>query len=114
MREILVFFRRLAHEIPWSASLCTTAFIEAEVVEVSQTVGHALTTYYGCRPEWGAMNYLVHEEVEREEAGETQGAILKYIRTPDDRRAAEQSMREMHRLLDGYAKGLAREYLSAK
>ena len=113
MSEILDFFRRLAHEIPWSASLCTTAFIEAEVVEVSQTVGHALTTHYGCRPDWGAMNYLVHEEVEREEAGETEGAILKYIRTPGDRRAAEQSMREMHRLLEGYAAGLARAYLPA-
>lgn len=60
------------------------------------------------------MNYLVHEEVEQEEAGETEGAILKYIRTADDRRAAEHSMREMHRLLDAYAKGLAREHLSAK
>jgi pyrroloquinoline quinone (PQQ) biosynthesis protein C len=59
------------------------------------------------------MNYLVHEEVEREEAGETEGAILKYIRTADDRRAAEDSMREMHRLLSAYATGLAREYLAA-
>jgi hypothetical protein len=59
------------------------------------------------------MNYLVHEEVEREEAGETEGAILKYIRTADDRRAAEDSMREMHRLLIAYATGLAREYLAA-
>jgi pyrroloquinoline quinone (PQQ) biosynthesis protein C len=112
MRAILAFFRRLANEIPWSASLCTTAFIEAEVVEVSQTVGHALRTFYGCRPDWGAMNYLVHEEVEREEAGETEGAILKYIRTAGDQTAAEQAMREMHRLLDAYAKGLAREHLA--
>jgi pyrroloquinoline quinone (PQQ) biosynthesis protein C len=59
------------------------------------------------------MNYLVHEEVEREEAGETEGAILKYIRTADDRRAAEDSMREMHRLLSAYATGLAREHLAA-
>jgi pyrroloquinoline-quinone synthase len=114
MSEILVFFRRLANEIPWSASLCTTALIEAEVVEVSQTVGQALAKHYGCRPEWGAMNYLVHEEVEQEEAGETEGAVLKYIRTAEDRRTAEQSMREMHRLLDAYAKGLAREHLSAR
>ena len=112
MSAILAFFRRLANEIPWSASLCTTAFIEAEVVEVSQTVGRALVGHYGCRPEWGAMNYAVHEEVEAEEADETEGAILKYIRTPDDRLAAEQSMREMHRLLDAYAKGLARTYLA--
>jgi hypothetical protein len=60
------------------------------------------------------MNYLVHEEVEAEEAGETEGAILKYIRSDDDRRAAERSMREMHRLLDAYAKGLARHYLPAR
>ena len=101
--------------IPWSASLCTTAFIEAEVVEVSQTVGQALTKHYGCRPDWGAMgtNYLVHEEVEQEEAGETEEAVLKYIRTADDRRVAEDSMREMHRLLTAYATGLAREYLAA-
>ena len=90
MNAIVDFFRRLAYEIPWSASLCTTAFIEAEVVEVSQTVGQALTKHYGCRPDWGAMNYIVHEEVEQEEAGETEGAILKYIRTADDRRIAEE------------------------
>jgi pyrroloquinoline-quinone synthase len=112
MSDILAFFARLAHEIPWSASLCTTAFIEAEVVEVSQTVGQALAKHYGCRPDWGAMNYRVHEEVEREEAGETEEAILKYIRTSDDRRIAEQSMREMHRLLEAYATGLARTHLS--
>jgi pyrroloquinoline-quinone synthase len=112
MQEILAYFSRLAHEIPWSAALCTTAFIEAEVVEVARTVGHGLTEHYGCRPDWGAMNYLVHEEVEREEAGETEGAILKYITTPGERQAAEQSMREMHRLLDAYAKGLARDYLT--
>src|SRR5678815_4329691 len=64
MSAILGSFRRLVYEIPWSASLCTTAFIEAEVVEASQTVGQALTKHYGCRPDWGAMNYLVHEEVE--------------------------------------------------
>jgi pyrroloquinoline-quinone synthase len=114
MRDILAYFRRLAHEIPWSASLCTTAFIEAEVVEISRTVGRALAGHYGCRPEWGAMNYLVHEEVEREEAGETEGAILKYIETAEDRWAAGQSMREMHRLLDAYAKGLARDFLPAR
>ena len=112
MKDILDYFRRLAHEIPWAASLCTTAFIEAEVVEISRTVGRALEEHYGCRSEWGAMNYQVHEEVEREEADETEGAILKYIRTADDRRAAEQSVREMHRLLHRYADGLTRDYLS--
>jgi hypothetical protein len=58
------------------------------------------------------MNYSVHEEVEREEAGETEGTILKYIRTPDDRRAAEEAMRQMHRLLAAYAQGLARAHLT--
>ncbi len=111
MRDIVAYFRRLAHEIPWSASLCTTAFIEAEVVEIARTVGRALVDHYGCRSDWGAMNYQVHEEVEREEADETEGAILKYIATPDDRRAAEQSVRDMHRLLEAYARGLEREYL---
>ena len=111
MRDILAYFRRLAQEIPWSASLCTTAFIEAEVVELARTVGRALTEHYRCRPDWGAMNYLVHEEVEREEADETEGAILKYIKTPAERRAAEDAMREMHRLLEAYARGLARDHL---
>ena len=85
------------------------------MVEISQTVGQAMTKHYGCRSDWGAMNYLVHEEVEQEEAGETEGAILEYIRTADDRRVAEDSMREMHRLLllKAYATGLAREYLAA-
>jgi hypothetical protein len=55
----------------------------------------------------------VHEEVEQEEAGETERAILKYIRTAGDRRVAEDSMREMHRLLGAYATGLGREHLAA-
>jgi pyrroloquinoline-quinone synthase len=110
MRDILAYFRRLAHDIPWTAALCTTAFIEAEVVEISRTVGRALAAHYGCRPDWGAMNYHVHEEVEGEEAGETESAILQYIRTPEERHAAEQSMREMHRLLEAYAQGLQRDY----
>ncbi len=111
MQAIVAFFKRLSHEVPWSASLCTTAFIEAEVVEISGTVGRALVEHYGCRTEWGAMNYLVHAEVEREEAGETEATILGYIRTPEERRAAEEAMREMHRLFEAYARGLAREYL---
>ncbi len=112
MDAIIRFFERMAHEIPWSASLCTTAFIEAEVVEISRTVGRALVEHYGCRQEWGAMNYRVHEEVEREEAGETEDAILLHIQTPEERHAAEQAMGEMHRLLCEYAAGLAREYLA--
>ena len=110
MRDILAYFQRLAHEIPWSAALCTTAFIEAEVVEISRTVGRALATHYGCRPHWGAMNYQVHEEVEGEEAGQTESAILQYIQTAEERHAAEQSMRAMHRLLEAYAQGLRRDY----
>jgi pyrroloquinoline quinone (PQQ) biosynthesis protein C len=112
MAAIIDFFRKLAHETPWSASLCATALLEEEVVEIAQTVGRALVQHYGVRPEWGAMNYTVHEAIEKEEAGETKKTILKYVRTPDDRRAAEAAMREMHRLLDAYAAGLARRHLS--
>ncbi len=113
MAGILDFFRRLAHEIPWSASLCATAFLEAEVVEISRTVGRALVEHYGCRPEWGAMNYAVHEEVEHEEAGETEKAILRHLSTPKDVHAAEAAMRELHTLLEAYAEGLARKHLGA-
>src|SRR5207245_1375582 len=84
----LAFFRRLADEIPWSASLCATALLEEEVVEIAQTVGRALVQHYGVRPEWGGMNYTVHEAIEKEESGETKKTILKHLRTPDDRRAA--------------------------
>jgi hypothetical protein len=82
-------------------------------VEIAQTVGRALVQHYEVRPEWGGLNYAVHEAIEREESGETKKTILKHVHTPDDRRAAEQAMREMHRLLDAYARGLAREYLAA-
>jgi pyrroloquinoline-quinone synthase len=111
MAAILAFFHRLAHTIPWSAALCTTALIEEEVVEISRTVGRALVQHYGCRPEWGAMNYAVHEAIEREEAGETRHAILAHLRTVEDRRAAEAAMREMHGLLEAYADALARRHL---
>lgn len=110
MAAILDFFRRLAHEIPWSASLCATALIEEEVVEISQTVGRALVQHYGCRPEWGGMNYAVHEAVEREEAGETRKTVLAHLRTPAALDVAERAMREVHRLLEAYADGLARRY----
>jgi pyrroloquinoline quinone (PQQ) biosynthesis protein C len=112
MAAILEFFRRLAHEIPWSASLCATALLEEEVVEIAQTVGRALVQHYGVRPEWGGMNYTVHEAIEKEESGETKSKILKHLRAPEDRRAAEAAMREMHALLERYADGLARRYLS--
>lgn len=111
MAAIIDYFKTMAYELPWSAALCATALIEEEVVEISQTVGTALVAHYGVRPEWGGMNYHVHEMVEKEEAGETKGAILKHIRTPEDRAAAEAAMREMHRRLSGYAEALGRTHL---
>ena len=77
-----------------------------------RTVGKALVQHYGVRPEWGAMNYTVHEAIEKEESGETKKTILKHLATPDDRRAAEAAMREMHALLEAYADGLARRALA--
>jgi pyrroloquinoline quinone (PQQ) biosynthesis protein C len=112
MAAIIAFFRRLAHEVPWSAALCATALLEEEVVEIAQTVGKALVQHYGVRRDWGAMNYTVHEAIEKEESGETKKTILKHLRTSDDRRAAEAAMREMHRLLEAYADSLARRELS--
>jgi pyrroloquinoline-quinone synthase len=112
MAAIVDFFRRLAHEIPWSASLCATALLEEEVVEIARTVGKALVEHYGVRPEWGGANYTVHEAVEAEESGETKAAILKHLRTLEDRRAAEAAMREMHDLLERYAAGLSRRWLA--
>jgi pyrroloquinoline-quinone synthase len=108
MAAIVDFFRRLAHEAPWSASLCATALLEEEVVEIARTVGKALVQHYRVRSEWGGSNYTVHELVEQEEAGETKGAILGHLRTADDRRAAEMAMREMHRRLEVYADSLTR------
>jgi pyrroloquinoline quinone (PQQ) biosynthesis protein C len=110
MAAILAFFRRLAHEIPWSAALCATALLEEEVVEIARTVGRALSQHYGVRPEWGAANYTVHEAIEQEESGETKKTILGHLTTAEDRRAAEAAMREMHDLLVAYADGLARRY----
>ena len=58
------------------------------------------------------MNYAVHEEVENEEAGETERAILRHLRTPADIQAAEKAMREMHARLESYGEGLARKHLA--
>ena len=113
MQAIGDFFKELAHELPWSASLCATALLEEEVVEIARTVGKALVQHYGVRPEWGGMNYTVHELVELEEAGETKNAILKHLETPEDRRAAEAAMREMHRLLEVYAESLTRRHCAS-
>lgn len=110
MAAILAFFQRLAHEVPWNAALCATALLEEEVVEIAKTVGRALVEHYGVRPEWGAANYTVHEAIEKEESGATKQALAQHIRTPEDRRAAEAAMREMHELLERYAEGLARRY----
>ena len=112
MAAIIDFFRRLAHEVPWSAALCATALLEEEVVEIAQTVGKALVEHYGVRADWGAMNYTVHEAIEKEESGETKKTILKHLRRAEDRRAAEAAMREMHRLLEAYADSLARRVLA--
>ena len=112
MQAIVDFFRRLAHDVPWSASLCATALLEEEVVEIARTVGKALVEHYGVRPEWGGANYTVHEAVEAEESGETKATILKHLKTPEDRRAAESAMREMHDLLEKYAAGLTRHWLN--
>jgi len=111
MAAIVEFFKGLAYEVPWSASLCATALLEEEVVEIARTVGKALVQHYDVRPDWGAVNYTVHELVEQEEAGETQDAILKHLKTDEDRVAAEAAMREMHHCLEVYADGLARRHL---
>mgnify|MGYP000451111938 CR=1 FL=1 len=111
MQAIVDFFRRLAHEVPWAAALCATALLEDEVVELARTVGRALVEHYGVRPEWGGMNYTVHELIEQEEATGTREVVLKHLTTAEDRRAAEAAMREMHRLLEAYAEGLARRHL---
>jgi hypothetical protein len=85
--------------------------LEEEVVEIARTVGKALVQHYGARPEWGAMNYTVHELVEQEESGETKAAILKHLRSDADRRAAEAAMREMHQRLEVYADSLTRRHV---
>jgi len=110
MAAIVDFFRRLAYDVPWTAALCATALLEEEVVEIAQTVGKALLAHYGVRPEWGGLNYAAHEAIEKEESGETKKTILKHVATDAARREAEAAMREMHRLLEDYAAGLARRY----
>src|SRR5439155_1261446 len=42
MAAIVAFFGRLAHEVPWSASLCATALLEEEGGESARTAGTAL------------------------------------------------------------------------
>lgn len=108
---ILDFSRDLSHRIPWNAALCSTALWESEVIEMSQVVGDGLVKHYGCRPEWGGMNYTVHFEAEQEESDDTEKAILQHIRTAEDRRGAEASMRKLHGLLEAYAQGVKRAFI---
>lgn len=108
MAAILAFFRRLAHEVSWSAALCATALLEEEVVEIARTVGRALVEHYGVRLEWGGLNYTAHEAIEKEESGETLRVLRPHLAAPAARQAAEAAMREMHDLLTAYADGLAR------
>lgn len=105
------YCRELAQTVPWNAALCTTTLFESEVIELSQIVGKALVEHYGCQPEWGGLNYTVHFEAEKEESDDTERAILQHVRTGDDRRVAETSMRKLHALLEAYAQGLKRAYL---
>ena len=107
---VIDFCHQLSHDIPWNAALCTTSLFEAEVIELSQIVGGGLVAHYGCRPEWGGMNYTVHEEAEKEEGEDTEKAILQHIRTDADRRSAETAMRALHARLEAYAHALNREY----
>ena len=111
MSAILEFFQRVSQSVPWNAALCATSFYEGQVGDMASMVGPALMTHYGCRPEWGGSNYMVHAEVEAEESGETEGAVLRYIATAEDQRLAEAAMREFHDRMDTYTRGLAREYL---
>jgi len=111
MAELLAHFRHVSQSLPWNAALCATAFYEGQVGDMASVVGPALMTHYGCRPDWGGSNYAVHAEVEAEESGETEGAILKHVRTDDDRRLAEDAMRAFHDKTVAYTRGLARAYL---
>ena len=111
MTHLLDWFQEVSRSVPWNAALCATSFYEGQVGDMAAVVGPALMKHYGCRPEWGGSNYMVHAEVEAEESGETEGAVLQYIRTPADRTAAEKAMREFHDRTVAYTRGLAREYL---
>lgn len=111
MAALLDFFGRVSQSLPWNAALCATSFYEGQVGDMASVVGPALMKHYGCKPEWGGSNYAVHAEVEAEESGETEGAVLQYIRTADDRRLAEGAMREFHDRTVAYTRGLARAYL---
>jgi pyrroloquinoline-quinone synthase len=111
MAAILEWFGQVATSVPWNAAICATSFYEGQVGEMSSIVGPALMNHYGCRPEWGGSNYMVHAEVEAEESAESEGAVLQYIKTAEDRRVAEKAMREFHDRTEAYARGLAREYL---
>ena len=110
-RAIVDYLRRLAHEIPWTAALCATSYIETTAVELARTVGKGLVEHYGCKPGWGGMNYVVHEQVELEESGDTEEVLLGMIATPEDRATAERVMRDLHQLIVNYGNALDRLYV---
>lgn len=112
MAALLDWFRVVSTSVPWNAAICATAFYEGQVGDMASVVGPALMKHYGCKPEWGGSNYMVHAEVEAEESAESEGAVLQYIRTPDDRRQAEAAMREFHDRTEAYTRGLARVFLT--
>src|SRR5437763_603764 len=62
MDAIVRFFQELAHERPWSASLCAPALLEEEVVEIARTVGRALVEHYGGRPGGGGQSHAAFLE----------------------------------------------------
>jgi pyrroloquinoline quinone (PQQ) biosynthesis protein C len=107
---LIAFYRWLGQEAPWPVALCTTAFLEAAVGQMSAAIAPALIRHYGCRPEWGGMNYTVHEEAEREESGDTERAILGYLETPEDLRRAEKAIRDLVARIAAYAAAALREF----
>lgn len=112
MASRLKYLEKLAHEVPWTAALCATSLGENQVVSASRVVGGALVKHYGCRPEWGGINYVVHAQVEEEEAGDTEAVVLSHITTKQARAAAEEAMRQAHNDTLRYAEGLRRQYLA--
>jgi pyrroloquinoline-quinone synthase len=112
MSAMLNQLRRLAHEVSWPAALCVTSLGETQTIDASRVVGGALLKYSGCKPDWGGLNYIVHEKVEAEEAGDTEDAVLRFVSTPALRAEAESTMRETETLRQRYAEALCRKYLS--
>src|SRR2546422_319212 len=113
MAAIIAFFRRLAHEIPWSAALCATALLEEEVVEIAQTVGRALVQHYGVRPALPLVLLLrLVEAVERAppraQHAPDRGALARALATARDRAAGGADGRARHRADHGVLRDLHR------